>query len=92
MIESEELIRRSKENISHVISHMDKEGKMHAGDISDDSWTLVAFMTLLFEEYHVNHDPELLVAIENHYQSVYSMEKSLLFLKMQDLASGHYYI
>lgn len=76
MTESEELIRRVNENIRHVINHVDDEGKMHAGNISDDSWALVAFMTMLFEEYHVNQNPELLAAIENHYQSVYGREES----------------
>lgn len=76
MTESEELIGRAKENIFHVISHLDENGKMQAGNISDDSWALVAFMTMLFEEYHVGQNQELLEVIENHYKSVYGREES----------------
>ncbi len=72
MIGSEKLINRAKENINYVIDHLDEEGKLRVGNITDDSWALVLFMTLLFEEYEANLDKELLTTIENHYRSVYS--------------------
>ena len=77
MIGSEKLINRAKENINYVIDHLDEEGKLRVGNITDDSWALVLFMTLLFEEYEANLDKELLTTIENHYRSVYSTAEKL---------------
>lgn len=76
MIGSDALVNRAQENINYVLKHRDEKGVFHAGNVKDDWWPLVVFMRILFEEYQVTGDAELLASIEKHYQSVYSKAES----------------
>lgn len=76
MNNSEELIKRVKENISYVLENADSDGTLHAGNVKDDWWPLVVFMRMLFEEYKVTGDAKILEGIKKHYQSVYKKAES----------------
>ncbi len=76
MNQSKTLKQKALDNIDYVLANVDKEGMLHAGKIDDDWWPLVVFMRMLFEQYENTQDPELLKALENHYQATYKKEES----------------
>ncbi len=69
---SEILINRVRANLRYILEHPKENARLGPQNIDDDSWAMVVFMRMAFEEYDNPHDPELLTPIENHYQAIYS--------------------
>lgn len=69
---SEDILKQIRKNIKHFICSADRDGRMHIANVKDDSWPIVVFMRMLFQEYDCTADQQLLNAIEKHYRAVYS--------------------
>lgn len=76
LTDNQNLINRVQDNIDYVLSHADKDGRLHAGNIgiTQEWWPMVVFMRMLLEKYECTKDPKLLKALENHFKAVYKNE------------------
>jgi len=70
--DSEDLLKKVRKNIKYFIDSADENGQMHIAGVEDDSWPIVVFMRMLFQEYDCTKDEELREAIRRHYYAVYS--------------------
>ncbi|VGO18624.1 beta-L-arabinofuranosidase domain-containing protein [Pontiella sulfatireligans] len=79
LLESDALIERVRNNVKAVVENPKAGGRLGASNVENDSWPMVVLMRMLFEEYANTQDPELLAAIEGHYNAVYPEGQSIEF-------------
>ncbi|MDF7822749.1 glycoside hydrolase family 127 protein [Pontiellaceae bacterium B12227] len=77
LLNSDALLERVRANVDAVVENPKAGGRLGAANVENDSWPMVVLMRMLFEEYANTQEPELLAAIEGHYNAVYPAGQSI---------------